>query len=137
VGVSFSIFGDMVHSLPHFESEWLCSVRDFLCILQGHLHLDLTFVPEVLWVIDSFIMDDRGEFTNKEICKIYYCRLYLQAITVSDISNASDNELMPEVHFGNYTIWSGVTHYHNTQDQSSKTRPFYMAPRVPSNESYH
>jgi hypothetical protein len=37
VGVSYSIFRDVVPSLPHFESKWLQSLRHFLWMLQGKL----------------------------------------------------------------------------------------------------
>jgi hypothetical protein len=57
---------------------------------------------------------ERGDFTRKEIQKINYCRLYLQAITASDISNATGTTLMPGIRSGEYTIWSGVTHFHKT-----------------------
>jgi hypothetical protein len=83
----------------------------------GRLRLDCTFIPEIQRVNDSFIMDrvlERGDFTRKEIRKINYCRLYLQAITVSDISNATGMTLMPGIRSGEYTIWSSVTHFHKT-----------------------
>jgi hypothetical protein len=117
VGVSFSIFDDVVHSLPHFESEWLRLVCNFLCILQGPLRLDLKFVPEIQQVSNTFILDhvlDCSDFTNREIRKINYCRLYLQAIMVSNIFSAPGSKLMSGFRFGDYTIWSGVTYVHKT-----------------------
>jgi hypothetical protein len=117
VGVGFPIFADMATSLPHFELEWLRSVQDFLCIVQGRLRLDFPFVTEIQKVNDSFIMYhvlEQGNFNHKEIRKINYCQLYLQAITVSDISNATGNQLMPGIRFGKYTLWSGVTHSRKT-----------------------
>jgi hypothetical protein len=135
VGVGFSIFNDVVTSLPHFESEWLRSVRDFLRIVQGRLRLDSAFVPEIQRVNDSFIMDhvlERGDFTRKELRKINYCQLYLQAITVSDISNATGTTLMPGIRSGDYTLWSGVTHYHKTNQAKPDTSTWRLWSRAMS-----
>jgi hypothetical protein len=95
-GVSYSIFQNVVSHLPHFESKWLRSVRDFLQLIQGTLRLDRPWIPELQRVNDSFIMDhvlECGNFNPKEIQRINYCRLYYQAVTVSDISNASGTSL--------------------------------------------
>jgi hypothetical protein len=145
VGVGFSIFNDVVTSLPHFESEWLRSVRDFLRIVQGRLRLDVSFVPEIQRVNNSFIMDhvlERGDFTHKEVRKINYCRLYLQAITVSDISNATGNTLMPGITYGEYTLWSGVTHHHKTNQAKPDNSTWRLWSRAmsliaDSNENLH
>jgi hypothetical protein len=117
VGVSYSIFNNVVPRLPHFESKWLQSLRNFLRLLQGQLRLDITFVPEIQRVNDSHIMDhvlERGSFSRADICRINYCRLYLQAVTVSDISTASGTKLAPGIRSGDPTLWSGVTRYHKT-----------------------
>jgi hypothetical protein len=113
-----------VPSLPHFESKWLHSVRDFLRLIQGNLRLDRPSIPEIQRVNDSYIMDhilERGDFSSKEIQRINYCRLYYQAVTVSDISNASGTALAPGIRIGKYTFWSGVTINHSTnQDRPDK-----------------
>jgi hypothetical protein len=57
---------------------------------------------------------EQGDFTHKEVRMINYCRLYLQAIMVSDISSATGNTLMPGMRTGEYTLWSRVTHHHKT-----------------------
>ena len=116
-GVGYSIFENVISSLPHFESKWLDSMRTFLRLIGGSLRLDVTFVPEIQRVNDSYIMDhvlERGSFTKKQIKKINYCRLYLQATTVSDISTASGDSLAPGVRYGEPTLWSGQTRHHKT-----------------------
>jgi hypothetical protein len=116
-GVCYSIFQDVVSPLPHLESRWLRSVRDFLRLIQGTLRLDRPSIPEIQRVNDSFIMDhvlERGNFSSKDIQRINYCRLYYQAVTVSDISNASGTSLCPGIRIGEYTFWSGFTQYHST-----------------------
>ena len=54
VGVSYSVFENVTSYLPHFESKWLKSVRQFLRTIQGKLRLDTPFVPEIQRVNDSF-----------------------------------------------------------------------------------
>lgn len=117
VGVGYSIFEDVTSSLPHFESKWLDSLRQFLRLIQGRLRLDKTFVPEIQRVNDSHIMDhvlERGNFTPSQIRKINYCRLYLQVVTVSDIATANGTHLAPGIRDGNPTIWSGQSTHHKT-----------------------
>ena len=116
-GVGYSILENVVPSLPHIESKWLDSLRHFLRLIDGKLRLNTTYVPEIQRVNDSYIMDhvlERGSFTRRQIQKINYCRLYLQAVTVSDISIASGDSLAPGVLYGEPTIWSGTTRYHKT-----------------------
>jgi hypothetical protein len=108
---SYSIFHNVVPSLPHFESKWLASLRHFLRMIQGTLRLDTTFVPE------THIMDhvlEQGLFSKREIGRINYCRLYLQAVTVSHISLASGTSLAPGIRNGHPTLWSRVTRYLKT-----------------------
>ena len=99
-GVGYPIFAHAVSSLPHFESKWLGSLRHFLRLIDGKLRLDTAFVPEIQRVNDSYIMDhilERGSFTKRQIKRINYCRLYLQAVTVSDIATATGAALAPGV----------------------------------------
>ena len=57
---------------------------------------------------------ERGNFTSAEIRRINYCRLWLQALTVSDIATATGNKLAQGVRDGQTTLWSGVTKMHKT-----------------------
>ena len=120
-GVSYPIFDNVNPSLPHFESKWLNSVRQFLRLIQGRLRLAETFLPEIQRVNDTFIMDhilERGSFSPSEIKRINYCRLYLQAVTVSDITNATGSHLSPGVRVGLPTIWSGISRHHKTNQSN-------------------
>ena len=117
VGVGYLILDNVVPSLPHFESKWLNSMRQFLRGIQGRIRLDVSFLPEIQRVKNSFIMDhilERGDFSPTEIRRLNYCRLFLQAITVSDISTATGTKLAPGVRQGLLTLWSGVTRHHKT-----------------------
>ena len=57
VGVSYSIFQNVIPKLPHFESRWLNSMRNFLRLIQGELRLDVPLIPPIQKVNDSYIMD--------------------------------------------------------------------------------
>ena len=57
-----------------------------------------------------------GLFKDKEVRQINYCRLYLQAITVSDITTASGSRLFAGINRGRTTeITSSTTWHHINQ----------------------
>jgi hypothetical protein len=96
VDVSFSILEQVHHPLPHLESKWLLSLRSFLAKLKAKLHLDKSYLPALQRLHDAFIMDvvqSSGKFTPTEICKINYCRLYLNVVTISDLTNINGRTL--------------------------------------------
>ncbi|KAI2495159.1 hypothetical protein MHU86_19344 [Fragilaria crotonensis] len=90
VGVSYS-FLEQVHTpLPHLESKWLLSLRVFLASINAKLRLDTPYIPKLQRLHDFCIMDviqSSGRFTPTEVCRLNYCRLYLKAMTVSDLSS--------------------------------------------------
>ncbi|KAI2497032.1 hypothetical protein MHU86_17458 [Fragilaria crotonensis] len=96
VGVSFS-FLDCVHDpFPHLESKWLRSLRSFLATINAKLRLDTPYLPELQRLHDFCIMDvilSSGKFTSVEICKLNYCRLYLKAVTLSDLTCINGRKL--------------------------------------------
>ena len=120
-GVGWSIFDNVKTSLPHFESEWLRVLRDFLKSINARFRLDNPYVPKPQRINDSYIMDHvlaSKTFKPIDICRINYCRLYLQAITVSDISTASGSRLFGGIHKGITTeITSSTTWHHIVQER--------------------
>ena len=122
VGVSWSIFRDVSTPLPHFESQWLRVLRNFLHTIKGQLRFDNPYVPAVQRYNDSHIMDHvlaSGQFTDAAIKQVNYCRLYLQAITISDISAASGHRLLDGVTRGTECTWGSRTVWHHT----NQTKP--------------
>jgi hypothetical protein len=117
-GVGWSILYDVNTPLPHFvESHWLRSLRDFLHSIQGQLRLDATYVPALQRDYDSFIMDHVLQsqlFTARQIQRINYCRLFLQVVTISDMTNASGNRLFQGMLSGNTTDILSETTWHHT-----------------------
>jgi hypothetical protein len=53
-------------------------------------------------------------FTSEEITQINYCRLYLQAITLSDLTKAGGKRLDPHMLKGRQSMTSSVTRLHHT-----------------------
>ena len=96
LGTSRSFLQDTATRLPHMESKWLKSLRDYLKYVNGSIEIDQTYIPTLERVHDFFIMDailDSHRFSDKEIQQINYCRLYLQAITISDLTQANGTKL--------------------------------------------
>ena len=96
VGTSYSILENTTTKLPHMEVKWIASLRNFLAYIKARLLLHISGVPTIQRQGDSFIMDhvlESHKFSAAEIRKINYCRLYLQAITISDISTATGDAL--------------------------------------------
>ena len=91
-GTSYSILQRVYEVLPHLESRWLTSMRTFMADINATIELDETGVPSVQRQADKHIMDqilESNKFTAAQIRRLNYCRLFLQAITLSDITDAS------------------------------------------------
>jgi hypothetical protein len=117
-GVGWSIFLDVETSLPQFqESHWLRSVRNFLKSIHGSICLNQLYVPSLQRTHDSYIMDhvlSSGQFCPIEVRAINYCRLYLQAVTVSNITDATGTRLFHGVTRGSVTDILSTTKWHLT-----------------------
>ena len=77
-GASYSNFQQVQTALPHLESKWLNSMRDFMATINANMELDNTGVPMILRQHDAYIMDlilDSAQFTPMQIRRLNYCRL--------------------------------------------------------------
>jgi hypothetical protein len=104
IGTSACFLMDTQTPLPHLPGRWLRSLRSFLNRIDASLELDSYFLPPPQRQRDVYIMDmviASESFTAPEICRINYCRLYLQAITLSDICLADGIQLDPAMASGN------------------------------------
>jgi hypothetical protein len=103
--------------IPQFnESKWLRVLRNFLKSIGGQLRLDQTYVPPLQRAYDSYIMDhvmSSQLFTDKQVREINYCRLFLHAVTVSDITNASGSRLFPGILQGSTSDIDSATKDHH------------------------
>ena len=123
-GVGWSVLEDVCTPLPHFESEWFRVLRDFLKSINSRIRLDNTYIPTLQRINDSYIMDHvlgSKMFQPTEIRQINYCRLYLQAVTVSDISTASGSQLFCGIHKGSTTGITSTTTWHHTVQKTPDT----------------
>lgn len=95
-GTSYSIFQRVYEDLPHMESKWLISMRTFMAQINASIDLDQTGVPPTQRQNDAHIMDmilESDRFTSAEIRRLNYCRLFLQAVTISDLTDATGTRL--------------------------------------------
>jgi exonuclease III len=123
-GVSYSIMERTEDPLPHLESKWLASIRTFLASISASLHLDDPGIPPLQREHDWYLMDmiiHSARFSPLEIRKLNYCRLYLQAVTLADISKPNGQELDPCFLLGTSSLHSGHTRWHTVhQDRPSE-----------------
>ena len=102
-GTSYSIFQNTTTSLPHFESTWLASLRQYLHAIDGSLELDNPYIPPKQREGDEYLMDivlTNGCFKPAQIRMVNYCRLYLRAVTIADIATADGTAIRPGVFQG-------------------------------------
>ena len=83
-------------SLPHLESKWLASLRNYLASINAALHVDVTGLPPLEREHDGYLMEriiQSQQFTDKDIVRLNYCRLFLNAVTLSDLTDTSGKHL--------------------------------------------
>ena len=95
-GMAFPILEMPSPRLPQLESKWLASLRDYLASIKASLHFGTTGLPSLEREHDGFIMEwviQSQQFTDKEITRLNYCRLFLNAITLSDLTTTKGDKL--------------------------------------------
>jgi hypothetical protein len=108
-GVSF--LTDVSTALPHMESKWLQSLRQFLFTINGTIEVDRTTIQPLQRIHDCYLMDSvlaNDQFTPKQVRLIHYCRVYLQVLTLSDITLANGTHLDPALHHGTKSLLSSI-----------------------------
>ena len=126
IGTGTSFLADCTTPLPHMEALWFASMRTFLQCIDGRIELDNDYILPIQRVHDLFLMDAVLQckyFTSEEITQINYCRLYLQAITLSDLTKADGKRLDPHMLKGRPSTTSSVTRLHHT----NQSRPHEKA----------
>ena len=116
IGTSVSFLIDVHTALPHMEAKWLASLRNYLRTLSARIEVDNTYIPNIERTHDRHIMDmvlHSNQFTPKDIRLINYCRLYLQVVTLSDITTADGIELDSSMLCGTRTRLSSHTKWHH------------------------
>ena len=92
VGTSVSLLEDVSTPLPHLEAKWLRSIRDYLHHVGAWIDLDDAGVAPIERENDDYIMDliiQSNEFKPAQVRMLNYCRLYLGAVTLSDLTTTA------------------------------------------------
>ena len=122
VGTSTSIFTDTIAPLPHLESSWLASMREYLRDVRSHLELDASGVPPRQRLGDSHIMDQallHPKLQPNHIRKINYCRLYLRVVTIADIATADGIHIAE----GFYHGWDSAINHNSKWHHVHQQKP--------------
>ena len=112
VGTSQSILIDVHTAMPHLESKWLGSLRTFLSKIDAIIEVDDPGIQPPQRVDDFYLMDcilKSKQFKPAQIRRLNYCRLYLQAITLSDITTNTGLHLDLSKRNGSPSLYSSVT----------------------------
>jgi len=96
LGIKSFFLHDVTTPLPHFEGDWLISLRQFLCNTQCSLVLSKPITQQPNRENDDYIMDlilKSNQFNPKQIRRINYCRLFLNVLLLSDITEPDGSTL--------------------------------------------
>jgi hypothetical protein len=96
IGTGKFFLQDVLTPLPHSESKWFMSLQEYLATIKGSLEVNIPVMPPLQRQGDFYLMDSvlsSNKFNNKEIRLNNYCRLYLQAITLSDVTLANGKHI--------------------------------------------
>jgi hypothetical protein len=100
--------------LPHLETCWLSSLR-FLSCCNGCIKKDNPYILPLQWDHNFYLADAvlaSNQFLENNISLTNYCRLYLQALMLSDITLAVGVHLDPYLLCGNSGPMSSTTTHH-------------------------
>ena len=88
-GMSVSVLSDVTTVLPHMEAKWIGSLRDYLRHVRAWIEVGDAGIAPVEREHDAHIMDlilKSKQFKPGQIRALNYCRLYLGAVTLSDLT---------------------------------------------------
>ena len=108
-GTGVSILEDTTMKLPHFESDYLSSLRDYLASTRGSLELKDDFVIAKQWDQDEFLVTealDLKHFKPAQLKRINYCWMYLNVLLVSNIATAKGDYIDSHMFLGKAQLMS-------------------------------
>ena len=102
VGTSVSILTDTHTRLPHLETKWITSIRTYLGTINSHLNLTVIPMTTLQRQHDPYIMDTLllMRLRPAEVRQINFCRLFLNATLISDITTANGKAIKPHATHG-------------------------------------
>jgi hypothetical protein len=86
--------------LPHLEGHGLVCIRNFVAYIDAALELTKTHVKPLQRKGDKFLMDrtcNSGLFSPAKLKRLNYCRLYLNVLTLSDVTDAKGTQFAPGI----------------------------------------
>jgi hypothetical protein len=140
-GMSYSLLERVDEQLPHLESKWIHSLCQFLSSISASIHLDDPCIPQPQRVNDQYLMDmiiQSNRYTPVQLRTLNYCRLYLQAVTLADITTPNGLHLDPCFLTGHSSLYRSRTRWHSVnQDRPSDKdwRLWKLANRLWSDQS--
>lgn len=84
--------------LPHMESDWFASLRTFLATIRSAMVLSFPITDPKARKNDKYIMDliiQSNRFSPKQIKLLNYCRLFLNVLLLSDLTEPDGTTLIP------------------------------------------
>jgi hypothetical protein len=108
--------------LPQLEAEWLVGLRRFLHDIGGSIELDNTCIVPKQRENNDYIMDIvmATGFTDAQIRKVNYCRMYLGVLLVSDITTCNGDSINPDMYHGKEPQGTRTKHTVNQDCTSEK-----------------
>jgi len=103
-GTSKPIMGDS-NDLPHIPANILQATRKYMRTVKVTMEVDSVDIPPTQRQGDFHLMDRAVQsrvFKAAALRRINYCRLYLNAVTVADITNASGTAVRAEMWWGEH-----------------------------------
>jgi hypothetical protein len=89
-GCSFHILECPDEALRYISSCWLTSIHEFLAWHKISLDVTLARLIPTCQINDQHLMDDFRAlriFNNDQLCDLNLCRIFLQVMTLSDITD--------------------------------------------------
>ena len=92
---TMSILENCKMPIEYLPQSWLSHLRSFLADIDGKVHIPNVWLPSHRREYDSFIMEDVNQLkmSTPKKRRVNDCRLYLGAITKSDLATADGTEL--------------------------------------------
>ena len=124
-GMATPILETPAVALPHLEAKWLKSLRQYLRDTNAAIQVDSTGQPQLERKHDGYIMEcivQSQQFSEKEIVRLNYCRLFLNAVTISDLTSTRGDRLDPGKLVGQPSLDSTTSKWLDVlQDKPSAT----------------
>jgi hypothetical protein len=124
VGMSRCFLAEVHTPLPHLELKWFGSIRQYLQSIHSWIEVDESGIPELERVHDCYIMEviiRSRKYTPAQIRRLNYCRLYLHAVTLSELTAVVGDRLDPAKLRGGASVLSTTSRWMRiNQDRPSE-----------------